>query len=414
MSYIYNNKIQYQDSASNDAFGRLRMSNIHTLFDSKQISHQQNLFYDFASSGGTTTYHIERSSSYLTVTGGTGSYAIRQTKQRFNYQTGKSQLVLLTGVFSTEINVIKRVGFFDSNFIAPYLPLNGMYFENNSGELSFNIVNVGIITSIPQSEWNIDKLDGTGITKYTLDISKSHIIVMDAEWLGVGRVRVGFNIDGITYYVHHFLNANNIVGVYTQYMNLPVRYEIRSNGGNGEMEQICSTVASEGGVEQTGVYHTIERQTGLSINTGIYRPIIAIRTKSISTMCSVILENISLLAISKTDFYYSLKIYSGSETVNVNASPVAWETIPFVEMGHSFAEYKNDFNETYTVNTTEHNGVTIIGGFVSNVTSSLMSQVRNSLLMGTKINGERDVIVLEAKSLTSNDTLYGSLTWREL
>lgn len=414
MTFLLNNKVQFQDSASNDAFGRLRVSEPYTLFDSKQIVHGQNLIYDTVISGGSSTYVQTGASTTLTVSGGNNSYVIRQTKPRFNYQTAKSILVLLTGVVPQELNVIKRVGYFDSNTTLPYNQYNGLYFEIGNDGLSVNIAKNGVVRKVLRNDWNIDKMDGTGVFKKTLDMSKSQIFVMDAEWLGVGRVRFGFNIDGLTYYVHEFLNANNIIGVYSQYLNLPIRYEIRSIGGNGSLEQICASVASEGGLDPTGVYRTIKRDSSIAINTGIFRPILAIRLKPDSIVGNVLLENLSILNTSKSDFFYNIKLYSGNNLVNIGGTPTQWDNITFTGLSNSFCEYKTDFDTTYVVNESIDNGVPIIGSFVSTQVSSTISTIKNTLNMGAKINGSRDVFVLEVKSLTANDTYYSSLTWREI
>jgi hypothetical protein len=58
-------------------------------------------------------------------------------------------------------------------------------------------------TVVPQTNWNIDKLDGTGISGITLDISKAQILWMDIEWLGLGTVRIGFVINGNLFTVIH-------------------------------------------------------------------------------------------------------------------------------------------------------------------------------------------------------------------
>ena len=77
------------------------------------------------------------------------------------------------------------------------------------------------------------------------------------QWLGVGRVRVGFNINGVIYYAHYFNNANNLGSVYMSTPNLPVRYEVSSTGGSVTLDQICCTVQSEGGNSQMGTIRSI-------------------------------------------------------------------------------------------------------------------------------------------------------------
>lgn len=414
MSYLFDNTTTFKDGASNDAFGRLRASNPYTLLDAKQIFTNQPYIYDTEISGGSSIYVQSGASSILAVSGGNGSYVIRQTKQKFNYQAGKGQLILVTGVFSKETNVIKRIGYFDSNTTVPYSIYNGCYLEIGNDGVSVNLAKNGTVRKVLQSDWNIDKMTGTGESKVILDMTKSQILVMDAEWLGVGRVRFGFNIDGKTYYVHEFNNANNIVGVYSQYLNLPIRYEIRSIGGNGSLEQICAAVASEGGLDPTGIFRTVKRDATIAINNGIFRPVLAIRLKPGGSIGTIILENISILNASKSDFFYCVKLYAGNELVNISTVPTSWSAVTFTDITNGFCQYKNDFDTTYTVNETVDNGLTPYGAFIASTTSASVGSVKSSLHMGAKINGVSDLVVVEIKSLTANDTYYASLTFREL
>ena len=92
------------------AFGSQRVSMPVTLFDSKLLYDKQTLFWDEALTGaGTSTWGGGSSLPLVTLgcTSGTDS-AIRQSRQWFNYQSGKSQLIMLTGLFSQQTNVTKR------------------------------------------------------------------------------------------------------------------------------------------------------------------------------------------------------------------------------------------------------------------------------------------------------------------
>ena len=108
---------------------------------------------------------------------------------------------------------------------------------------------------VAQSSWNLDKMDGTGVSGKTLDITKALILVIDLQFLGMGRVRVGFDIDGSIFYVHQFLNANNLAVPYMQSATLPVGMLVTasSSGGTKTSYFKCATVQSEGGsLEQFG------------------------------------------------------------------------------------------------------------------------------------------------------------------
>lgn len=432
---MYNNNINYEnglnsikfgDTSNLDAFGRLRVSNIFTIFDSKSITTISDIFFDKIFSGGTINYIPTESSRELVITGSTGSYAILQTKRSFNYQPGKSQLVLLTGILSIEKDVIKRIGIFDSDTGSTYQPKNGMYFETDGKKISINVIkNTTGITKIYQENWNIDKLDGSLNNKNKslkkLDLNKSQIFVIDYEWLGVGRIRFGFNIDGQTIYCHEILNANNIEGVYISYPNLPIRVEIRSIGGSGSLRQICSMISSEGGFQPNGIIRGISTSTGLTIGSGVSRPLIAIRLNDFAKNIDVVLTRISCFASDEGDFIWGLRYYEGTEQININSTPTNWENISFNNLIKSNIEYKFFTTNDIII---QDQGIIIASSVINAVGSVgsttgggnfVLNDIKNALQLGNKITGERDVILLEIQNISGvSDTYFGSINWREL
>lgn len=151
--------------------------------------------------------------------------------------------VLGTGVASTTVDV----GYFDAN--------NGVIFRQN-GATNLQLILRTSTSGTPsdanivaQSAWNIDKMDGTGASGITLDVTKAFILMIDLQFLGMGRVRVGFDIDGVIYYVHEFLNANVLAVPYMQTATLPVQMLLTatSSGSTKTCYFKCATVVSEGG-----------------------------------------------------------------------------------------------------------------------------------------------------------------------
>ena len=237
-----------------DAFGRARMSQPYTLFDSQNRYAADNQFDTSTATGGSTTYQANESTVDLNVTASSGSQVVRQTYRNFPYQPGKSLLVLTTFVMNAaKTGLRQRVGYFNTQ--------NGIFFQQNDSTLSFVLrtYTSGIASdarTVNQADWNGDKLDGTGDSGFTLDPSKSQIFFIDVEWLGVGSVRCGFIINGQYVIAHTFNNANDLAKVYMTTAILPVRYEITNTAGTASsstMKQVCSTVISEGGYEQTSI-----------------------------------------------------------------------------------------------------------------------------------------------------------------
>ena len=193
----------FGDNASSDAFGRLRVSQPVSLIDSKQLYGKGVNIFDEVVTANATSVHVSGDSLVNMTTNANGAYVIRQTPLRFNYQPGKSIVGLFTGVFAPETNITKRVGLFQSGSVAPYNPNSGIYLEVTSDGPRFVVLKTegtAYSVSVPQSAWNVDKLDGTGPSGLAIDFTKAQILTIDYEWLGVGRVRFGFYLEGKCYW----------------------------------------------------------------------------------------------------------------------------------------------------------------------------------------------------------------------
>lgn len=289
------------NNASGDAFGRLRVSAPFTLFDSQHQYDTQPLLWDTKLAGSGAETHLPNESAVdLSVTTASGDSVIRQTKEYIRYQPGKSQLILCTCVFGEpQTGTNKLVGYGDTN--------NGIFFGQDGGG-SYVLLRSKATGSVSderkvyQVDWNLDAMDGTGPSLVTFDPTKTQIVVVDLEWLGVGRVRIGLNIDGVTRYVHEFLNANQQTVVYMTTANLPVRYEITNTAlvaAAASLKHICTSVISEGGVDSTAAYPFAGNRVAVSIPNGLANEIVVYAIRPSLTFNSI--ENRSRLIPSGVD-----------------------------------------------------------------------------------------------------------------
>lgn len=251
--------VAFGDSANLDAFGRLRTSEAKTIFNTQfEYTKHPLIWEDVLAGTGASTLAAP---SITLATGGTGSTAraMRRTKVYHRYQPGKSQLVKLTGIplasGTPSGGAETRMGYYDDN--------DGFYFSVDStgpkwvrrSSVSGAVVDTAVQPSTP---WNLDKFDGTGPSGITLDVGKEQIVVIDLQWLGVGRVRVGFQINGQLWYAHEFVHANLTTAPYTRTANLPITYEVTNGGATGaniSMTQVCTAVESEGGADEDFGYN---------------------------------------------------------------------------------------------------------------------------------------------------------------
>lgn len=399
-----------------DSFNRLRVGQPETIFENNNIFNKKGQYMDELVQGSALATYQLSNSAVVSSTTANGDRVIRQSHQYLNYQPGKSLLMLATGVLNyggaNQSNVSTNIGYFNDN--------NGIFFKYNNGILSVNIrsnTSGSVVdTTVPQSQWNLDTMDGTGPSGITLDPTKSQIFLIDIEWLGVGAVRTGFVIDGNFRYVHKFRNANVRDNVYMATPNLPVRYEIAASGtGNtqGKMMEICATVMSEGGFEPVGVSFSATRVIPQSITTGNEFALVAIRLKSGFNRAYVRLNNISTaISDNKTSSaVYRLRIFR-----NVNALTDLFAS------GYTFTSSGPDSVMEYTINpvyiSTSSSVIESVGkhtkileGFASTSANNLNNHQR-ALFLSSNITGTRDICVLSVLGL-SNVQAYGNITWIE-
>ena len=256
---MINAPINLSQGALFDAFGRLRISNPVTLSDTQfeytprtwSVS-QYDQWERVLTGGGTVTHLPNDSACGLTVGVTSGDKVVSQQHIFNRYQPAKSQLIFTTALFTPIANRRFRQGYFSArdgafNQITNFTP-SVVIRSSTSGS--------AIDTAIEQSKWNIDKFDGSGAagglnpSGVKLDFSKAQIPFIDLQWLSLGTVRFGFEVNGISYYCHEAHNVNIISGSpYMRTANLPVRYEVENIGtvaSTGTMKQICCAVVSEG------------------------------------------------------------------------------------------------------------------------------------------------------------------------
>lgn len=103
---------------------------------------------------------------------------------------------------------------------------------------------------IPQSEWNLDKCDGTGPSGYNIDITKMQMIGIQFSWYGAGFIDWMFRGPSGEYVFCHRLKGNNLnTEAYMRTGNAPVRYEVLNEGArtrlNGSINSSVTTIPVE-------------------------------------------------------------------------------------------------------------------------------------------------------------------------
>lgn len=389
-----------------DAFGRLRVSQPYTLFDSQNRYSADNQF-DVATTGtGTTTYLPNEAAVKMEVTAGGVGSVTRQSYRSFPYQPGKGLLVLATFVMdgNQSLNLTQRVGYYNDQ--------NGVFFQRVDGTYSFVLRSYVTGTAsdartVNQDDWNGDKLDGTGASGYTLDPSKAQILWMDFEWLGVGSVRCGFIINGQYIVCHTFNNANEITNVYMTTAILPVRYEIKTvtSAVAASMKAICCSVVSEGGFEQTSIDHVARRTTILGTIGTTFLPLVSIRLASGRTGAVVLPNRVQVLPTTSQNYEVAL-------IKNPTLTGATWAaTVP------------SDTNVEFDVAATATTGGTIVqtdyvttSGSGGTGATSFANAYNFDLQLGASIAGVSDIYTVAIRTVSGATTgdAVGSLSFYDL
>lgn len=387
-----------------DAFGRLRVSNpALTLFDSQQHYDEQPLLWNTKLVGAGRIIHDQDESGTFLDVAAEGDQVIRQTKDYHRYQPGKSQVLKATGTMqgSGLMYVVQRSS------------VSGAVVENR----------------VAQNDWNTDKFNGEGVSKITMDNTKSQIYFIDLEWLSVGQVRAGFVHRGIPNYAHVFSNENVNPGAYMKTANLPVRYEIKVESGilyqrvgyfdsldgvffekqsvatSGRLLHICCAVESEGGFEESlGFPFSINTGT-TSIAVTTRRPLLSIRAKQLFK------GTINHGAILPLDF-----------GVGVRTQPLLLELVYDGTLtGASFASVNDSSITEYDMSATTITGGLLIESLAiaasqsapSSATASVISKLPLSLDLDNNPGAILTIVGSRIGTTTQSDVV-AFLNWREL
>jgi len=379
------------DSGAVDAFGRQRVSNPFTLFDSTmRYDKRPDQWYEVTAGGATTNFLTNASTLELRTTTASGDSVLRRTKQNFPYQAGKSLLILQSFVGAPlSSGLVQEIGFFNDQ--------NGVMVRANGTIIQFVIrsFTTGSVVEnvVSQSSWNID-------TFASLDFSKAQIFAVDLEWLGVGRVRCGFVVDGEIKYCHEFKHANNIDGVYMQTAILPLSYRMANTTAQASgrtLQQICCSVLSEGGYEPDGATYSVSHSLAAIPNASGERVTAGIRMASGRTGNVVLPTKIDVACSTSDIIVWRLRL-------NPTVSGVTW-----------IAANNGRGNVEVTTSATAVSGGTIVNtGIVSQGQSlGLTIDTAIRLALGVDASGQSDILMLTVDSDVSAKAI-GQIGWVEI
>ncbi len=398
----------FRRSAAIDAFSRLRVGEPLTLFDSHLMFGEPPFQWSTQLDGTASEIdNTNASTSTLRVGTSYGDRVLHKTKRYLRYQPGKSQLIAMTGVLGArKANVRRRLGYYNA--------FNGVFFEQDGTDLyvvqrSWSSGPVAD-TRVAQADWNLDTLDGTGASGFTLDETKAQIFLIDLQWLGVGRVRLGFDIDGEVIYVHQFTNANSQATTYMGAGSLPLALEIENYGPTAsasDLVEICATVISEGGVDETrGIpFATSNGVTSTTVTTR--RPVLSISPRFTTLN-------------GKSNWATLLPIKAG---IVATGSGVLLEVVYNGTLtGTNWVNVSSNSLMRQDISATAISGGTVVGaeyvpaaGAGANAVGTGESSLVSTIPFTLTIDGSSsDTLSIVATALSGSPGTYGTFVWKEL
>ena len=389
-----------------DAFSRLRISNPFTLFESQHRYYDNGKWNNAISGTAGITYLVNESAVKLTAAN--GGTITRETTKVFNYQPGKSLLIMNSFAFSAStVGVQQRIGYFNAS--------NGIYLLQDGHvddpALVLRSASSGAVveTTIRQKDWNFDKFDGTGYSGRVLDLTKANIFWMDIEWLGVGAVRCGFAVNGEPCVAHTFYNDNLNDGAYMTTAVLPLRCSLSNSTATAPfIKQICNTVISEGGHNPESMTYCqassasvfVTRQTnGTTADRGKFFNTVSIRLAS-SKLDGIIIPTGISVVIEQSKKYQWALIKNATF-----ATPPTWTVHP------------DCVTTEITISDSIMTGGTIVkSGFITNASESvILNDIGSQFLqLGRTQAGVSDVYTLAIAADATNSTFNTLLSWYQI
>lgn len=351
--------------ANFDAFSRLRVSDPTTIFSvQSQYDNNPLLMQTDTTGTGVVSYSTDTRMVKLSATAGTGT-AFTQSYQYLPYQPGKSQLIKITGVLDTAVaDATVDVGYFDAN--------NGIFLRQN-GTAGYQIIRRtktnGSVSEeiVDHADWNLNRFAdyGTIRTRYNLDENKAFILIIDLQFLGMGRVRVGFDIDGDILYAHEFLNANVLNVPYMQTATLPIQMLLTADSTLSTKDCYfkCAAVESEGGISDVDAFTFSTPEVTETAASGARTHLLSLRPKTtykgITNRMRYQIASLNMIATGASPVYWEL-------VVGASNAASTWDEVDTIYSSLEYTTVRGAYSSMA-------NGIVIASGYISGAGSGASS-----------------------------------------
>lgn len=377
-----------------DAGGRVRISQLTTLGDYKILNADRTLLLETVGTG-TGTYTASKYNMAVT----SGQWMVRQSRRYHPYFSGKSQMVETTfDNFGLQANVVKRVGYFSSVATTPFdTAYDGIWLENTGTSYVLKASRAGTETvSIDWTLWdNYDLISGYNFDNFT-------VILFDFLWLGGAVYRIWIKNGGGFVLLHTVHYAGTSQDVFIQSPNQPLRYEIRSTTGSGSFRYICAQISTEGSINESGISRTVRTGAVTFGTIGKTYPVKAIRKQSTQRDIAIFIEYLYMFLTTAND--------QAVWTLQIN--PTLSAPLTYANVTNSAAQEASG-NGTITVTS---DGTILAAGAISTngVLPTDILKLNFLAALGGTIANVMDEYVLCITPITANITAHSGISYDEI
>lgn len=393
-----------EELATRDEFGRVRISEAQSLFDGQLTYDLQPLLFDTITEGGTIVHDTtNRAAKFTFSNADSADIVYMQTYEHFRYQPGKSQLINMTfNLYGGSTGVTKFVGYSNGRngiefIIQDSIPAIRLFTGTDRGD-----------TIVTQGNWNLlqEEVTNRGIT---LDFTKTQILVIDFQALYVGRIRVGFNIDGNTYYVHQFNHANIFSDPYIQTANLPLRVgmEATSNVVTDSLMFVCAAVMSEAGQEENYAFQ-FSASESVSVVDGVDSLLISIQPKTTfngkTNRTKLEIVGVSFMNTGNNPAIYKLVLGQSVTSPNVTDVNTTYSATQYESGGTLSGSPEIVFDPGYIPSSNQVKG-----------SASIFREIKYPITLDARGN-QRDLgkISILVQGVGGPTTVYGTIIFKEI
>jgi len=371
--------------------GSLRIAQLTTLFDGKILdADDTNVWETVGSGSGSFTGNT------YTMSVTSGQYKIRQSKHILPYFSGKPQMVEVTFKnFGHQANVTKKVGYFSSSAVVPYsASTDGFWVESDGTTYYLKAARNGTETiSVAFTDWiGYDQLQDYDFDNFT-------VFLFDFLWLGGAALRLWVATPTNGFILAHsveYVLLNSDVMMLTP--NQPCRYEIRSSTGNGAFTPICSQIATEGSINESGMSYAHFNSSSLACGaTGTIYALLGIKKQIAYRDVATKITGISCINTATSD--------AGILMLLLNPTISS----PLVYSNKSKVQLALATGQTITANT----GRALCAVPVGQMGASLTLNEDYLTWLSSKIDNTLDEFVLAYLATTNNQNVNGIINFKE-